>query len=235
MTSPVISIRDSATVAELATLMLQQRINPGAGCRRRPADRRTGHAKWTHRADRSPGVRLLAPRFGRELTATRTAVAPPAKIDIRGIRATRAIVDLDAIEGNVRALRRALAGDHSAHGRRQGRRVRARCALGRACRIGCRRRIARSSDSRRRTRCCGRTAYDAPIVLLGSIDASRSAGGVRGRARDHRRRRVVAGVRAACGTSGSSRVAGLGSSQGRYRAASLRSHRRRGGCPWQRG
>ena len=28
MTSPVISIRDSATVAELATLMLQQRINP---------------------------------------------------------------------------------------------------------------------------------------------------------------------------------------------------------------
>jgi CBS domain-containing protein len=28
MTSPVISIRDSATVAELATLMLQQKINP---------------------------------------------------------------------------------------------------------------------------------------------------------------------------------------------------------------
>ena len=28
MTSPVISIRDSATVAEVATLMLQQRINP---------------------------------------------------------------------------------------------------------------------------------------------------------------------------------------------------------------
>ena len=28
MTSPVISIRDSATVAELATLMLQQQINP---------------------------------------------------------------------------------------------------------------------------------------------------------------------------------------------------------------
>jgi CBS domain-containing protein len=28
MTSPVISIRDSATVAELATLMLQRRINP---------------------------------------------------------------------------------------------------------------------------------------------------------------------------------------------------------------
>jgi CBS domain-containing protein len=28
MTSPVISIRDSATVSELATLMLQQRINP---------------------------------------------------------------------------------------------------------------------------------------------------------------------------------------------------------------
>jgi CBS domain-containing protein len=28
MTSPVISIRDSATVAELATLMLQQRVNP---------------------------------------------------------------------------------------------------------------------------------------------------------------------------------------------------------------
>src|SRR5918994_5880997 len=28
MTSPVISIRDTATVAELATLMLQQRVNP---------------------------------------------------------------------------------------------------------------------------------------------------------------------------------------------------------------
>ena len=28
MTSPVISIRDSATLAELATLMLQQRVNP---------------------------------------------------------------------------------------------------------------------------------------------------------------------------------------------------------------
>ncbi len=35
-------------------------------------------------------------------------MAPPAKVDIRGIRATRAIVDLDAIEGNVRALRGAL-------------------------------------------------------------------------------------------------------------------------------
>jgi alanine racemase len=35
-------------------------------------------------------------------------VAPTSKIDIRGIRATRAIVDLDAIEANVRVLRRAL-------------------------------------------------------------------------------------------------------------------------------
>jgi alanine racemase len=35
-------------------------------------------------------------------------VAPPSKIDIRGLRATRAIIDLDAIEGNVRALREAL-------------------------------------------------------------------------------------------------------------------------------
>jgi alanine racemase len=32
----------------------------------------------------------------------------PSPIDLRGIRATRAIVDLDAIEGNVRALRAAL-------------------------------------------------------------------------------------------------------------------------------
>ena len=35
-------------------------------------------------------------------------MASPAKVDLLGIRATRAIVDLDAIEGNVRALRAAL-------------------------------------------------------------------------------------------------------------------------------
>jgi alanine racemase len=35
-------------------------------------------------------------------------VAPPSKFDIHGLRATRAIIDLDAIEGNVRVLRGAL-------------------------------------------------------------------------------------------------------------------------------
>ena len=35
-------------------------------------------------------------------------MAHPEKLDIRGIRATRANVDLDAIEGNVRLLRGAL-------------------------------------------------------------------------------------------------------------------------------
>ena len=37
-------------------------------------------------------------------------MAPLSRIDFSGIRATRAIVDLDAIEGNVRALRAALPG-----------------------------------------------------------------------------------------------------------------------------
>ena len=68
MTSPVISIRDSATVAELATLMLQQRINPVPVVDDAQADRRTRHAKWAHRADRAAGVHLPTRRFWRGLS-----------------------------------------------------------------------------------------------------------------------------------------------------------------------
>jgi alanine racemase len=42
------------------------------------------------------------------ISAARTEVAPSAELDIRCIRATRANVDLDAIEANVRELRRVL-------------------------------------------------------------------------------------------------------------------------------
>jgi alanine racemase len=98
-------------------------------------------------------------------------VAPATKTDIRGIRATRAIVDLDAIEGNVRALRRAVPetaqlmavvkADAYGHGAPWV----ARAALNAgAALLG----VATVGEGQ------GLRAHgiEAPIVLLGSIDAA---------------------------------------------------------------
>ena len=98
-------------------------------------------------------------------------MAPPAKVDIRGIRATRAIVDLDAIEGNVRALRAALPETTrlmavvKADGYGHGAPWVARAALNAgAALLG----VATVGEGQV-LRAHGITA---PIVLLGSIDAA---------------------------------------------------------------
>jgi alanine racemase len=101
-------------------------------------------------------------------------VAYPAKLDIRGIRATRAHVDLDAIEGNVRLLRGALPETTrlmavvKADGYGHGASWVARAALhAGAALLG----VATVGEGQA-LRAHG---IDAPIVLLGSIDASEAA------------------------------------------------------------
>jgi alanine racemase len=98
-------------------------------------------------------------------------VAPATKTDIRGIRATRAIIDLDAIEGNVRALRHVVPettqlmavvkADAYGHGAPWV----ARAALNAgAALLG----VATVGEGQS-LRAHG---IEAPIVLLGSIDAA---------------------------------------------------------------
>jgi alanine racemase len=98
-------------------------------------------------------------------------VAHPAKLDIHGIRATRANVDLDAIEGNIRLLRGALPETTrlmavvKADGYGHGAPWVARAALhGGAASLG----VATVGEGQL-LRAHG---IDAPILLLGSIDAS---------------------------------------------------------------
>ncbi|MCD6058817.1 MAG: alr [Thermomicrobiales bacterium] len=98
----------------------------------------------------------------------------PEKLDIRGIRATRANVDLDAIEGNVRLLRGALPESTrlmavvKADGYGHGAPWVARAALNAgATSLG----VATVGEGQL-LRAHG---IDAPIVLLGSIDASEAA------------------------------------------------------------
>jgi len=98
-------------------------------------------------------------------------VTPTSKIDIRGIRATRAIVDLDAIEGNVRALRTALPGSTQfmavvkADGYGHGAPWVARAALNAgAALLG----VATVGEGK----VLRAHGIEAPIVLLGSIDAA---------------------------------------------------------------
>ncbi len=98
-------------------------------------------------------------------------MAPPSKIDIRGLRATRAIIDLDAIEGNVRVLRGVLPrttqlmavvkADAYGHGAPWV----ARAALDAgAALLG----VATVGEGQ----VLRAHGIDAPIVLLGSIDAA---------------------------------------------------------------
>jgi alanine racemase len=98
-------------------------------------------------------------------------VAPPAKLDIRGIRATRATVDLDAIEGNVRVLRAALPETTrlmavvKADGYGHGAPWIARAALhAGAALLG----VATVGEGQ----VLRAHSIEAPIVLLGSIDAA---------------------------------------------------------------
>jgi alanine racemase len=98
-------------------------------------------------------------------------VPPTSKIDIRGIRATRAIVDLDAIEGNVRALRAALPGSTQfmavvkADGYGHGAPWVARAALNAgATLLG----VATVGEGK----VLRAHGIEAPVVLLGSIDAA---------------------------------------------------------------
>jgi alanine racemase len=98
-------------------------------------------------------------------------VAPPLKPDIRGIRATRATVDLDAIDGNIRALRVALPETTrlmavvKADGYGHGGPWIARAALNAgAALLG-----VATVDEGQVLRAHG---VEAPIVLLGSIDAA---------------------------------------------------------------
>src|SRR5918994_4049571 len=98
-------------------------------------------------------------------------VAPPLKPDIRGIRATRATVDLDAIYGNIRALRVALPETTrlmavvKADGYGHGGPWIARAALNAgAALLG----VATVSEGR----VLRAHGLEAPIVLLGSIDAA---------------------------------------------------------------
>jgi alanine racemase len=101
-------------------------------------------------------------------------VAPSSTIDIRGIRATRAIVDLDVIEGNVRALRAALPETSQlmavvkADGYGHGAPWVARAALQAGAALLGVATVGEGRDLR---------AYgiQAPIVLLGSIDAAEAA------------------------------------------------------------
>jgi alanine racemase len=101
-------------------------------------------------------------------------VVPSSKIDVRGIRATRAIVDLDVIEGNVRALRGALPETSQlmavvkADGYGHGAPWIARAALNAgAALLG----VATVGEGQvLRTH-----GIEAPIVLLGSIDAAEAA------------------------------------------------------------
>jgi alanine racemase len=98
-------------------------------------------------------------------------VAPSSKIEIHGIRATRAVVDLDAIEANVRALRTALPGssqlmavvkaDAYGHG--------APLIAGAALESGAASLGVATVAEGQVLRAHG---VNAPIVLLGSIDAS---------------------------------------------------------------
>ena len=98
-------------------------------------------------------------------------MAPPSKIDMDGIRATRAVVDLDAIEGNVRALRSALPvstqlmavvkADGYGHG--------APLIAGAALEAGATLLGVATIGEGQALRARG---VNAPIVLLGSVDAS---------------------------------------------------------------
>jgi alanine racemase len=98
-------------------------------------------------------------------------VAPPSRINIDGIRATRAVVDLNAIEGNVRALRSALPGptqlmavvkaDAYGHG--------APLIAGAALDAGAKLLGVATVGEGQVLRAHG---INAPIVLLGSIDSS---------------------------------------------------------------
>ncbi len=101
-------------------------------------------------------------------------MAHPEKLDMRGIRATRAKVDLDAIEGNTRLLRGALPETTrlmavvKADGYGHGAPWVARAALNAgAAMLG----VATVGEGQL-LRAHG---IDAPIVLLGSIDASEAA------------------------------------------------------------
>jgi alanine racemase len=98
-------------------------------------------------------------------------VATPAKVELRSIRATRANIDLDAVEGNVRALRGALPDTTrlmavvKADGYGHGAPWVARAALNAgAASLG----VATVGEGQL-LRAHGITA---PIVLLGSIDAA---------------------------------------------------------------
>jgi len=101
-------------------------------------------------------------------------VAHPANLDIRGIRATRAHVDLDAIEGNIRLLRGALPETTrvmavvKADGYGHGAPWVARAALNAgAALLG----VATVGEGQ----VLRAHGIYAPIVLLGSIDASEAA------------------------------------------------------------
>ena len=170
MTSPVISIRDSATVAELATLMLQQRINPVPVV--------DDASQIVGLATRSGLIELIArlesaARHGRRFLAGTDRHEGPggdsSQSDLGGIRATRAIIDLDAMSRAMCGRCERRSPKHPAHGRRQGRRVRSRRALGG--------RVALNAGAHRAGRCHGQrrpllraSGISAPIVLLGSID-----------------------------------------------------------------
>jgi alanine racemase len=97
-------------------------------------------------------------------------VARPSTIDIDGIRATRAVVDLDAIESNVRALRSALPGSSQlmavvkADGYGHG----APLIAGTALEAGAALLGVATVGEGQALRAHG---VNAPIVLLGSIDA----------------------------------------------------------------
>jgi alanine racemase len=98
-------------------------------------------------------------------------VATPAKVELRGIRATRATIDLDAVEGNVRALRGALPDTTrlmavvKADGYGHGAPWVARAALNAgAALLG----VATVGEGQ----VLRAHGIKAPIVLLGSIDAA---------------------------------------------------------------
>jgi alanine racemase len=98
-------------------------------------------------------------------------MAPPSQVDIRSMRATRAIVDLDAIEGNVRVLRGVLPGTTQlmavvkADGYGHGAPWVARAALNAgAALLG----VATVGEGQ----VLRAHGIDTPIVLLGSIDAT---------------------------------------------------------------
>jgi alanine racemase len=98
-------------------------------------------------------------------------VAHPAKLDIRGIRATRANVDLDAIEGNIRLLRGVLSETTrlmavvKADGYGHGAPWVARAALNAGAELLGVATVGEGQVLRAH-------GIDAPIVLLGSIDAT---------------------------------------------------------------